>query len=173
MPNITIQPLTIADADELLFISKTTFITAFGHQNNAADMEQYITEAFTQQKMLAELDNRCSAFFFALVNNQTAGYLKLNWDDAQSDGQLGKQGLEIERIYVLAEFQGQHIGKLLVDHAVNFCRQQNKAFVWLGVWTKNQKAIQFYQKNGFNIVGSHPFLLGQDPQTDYLMQKML
>jgi ribosomal protein S18 acetylase RimI-like enzyme len=45
--------------------------------------------------------------------------------------------------------------------------------MWLGVWEYNPRAQRFYEKNGFRIVGSHVFLLGEDPQTDLLMQREL
>jgi ribosomal protein S18 acetylase RimI-like enzyme len=41
--------------------------------------------------------------------------------------------------------------------------------LWLGVWEHNPRAIAFYRKRGFQDVGSHEFLLGQDRQTDRLM----
>ena len=42
--------------------------------------------------------------------------------------------------------------------------------LWLGVWEKNFKAINFYKKNGFKKFGKYNFLLGNDIQTDYLME---
>jgi hemerythrin-like domain-containing protein len=45
--------------------------------------------------------------------------------------------------------------------------------VWLGVWDKNEKAIAFYQKNGFEIVGEHPFVMGNDRQNDFIMKREL
>ena len=45
--------------------------------------------------------------------------------------------------------------------------------VWLGVWEKNARAIAFYAKCGFRDVGSQPFLLGSDLQTDRVMEALL
>ena len=42
--------------------------------------------------------------------------------------------------------------------------------VWLGVWEKNFRAIRFYKKYGFKKFGQHKFLLGNDLQTDYLLE---
>ncbi|ULQ53873.1 GNAT family N-acetyltransferase [Flavihumibacter fluvii] len=52
---------------------------------------------------------------------------------------------------------------------------QGKGFptVCLGVWERNEKAIRFYLKNGFEKLGSPIFLLGNHPQTDWLMGKNL
>ena len=41
--------------------------------------------------------------------------------------------------------------------------------VWLCVWERNPRAIAFYVKCGYHDVGSAPFLLGTDQQTDRVL----
>jgi ribosomal protein S18 acetylase RimI-like enzyme len=49
--------------------------------------------------------------------------------------------------------------------------KQNKvAYIWLGVWEKNERAINFYKKNGFVTFDTHIFKLGNEAQTDYMMK---
>ena len=36
-----------------------------------------------------------------------------------------------------------------------------------------EKAIRFYEKNGFYAIGTHTFIMGEDVQTDYIMRKDL
>ena len=50
-------------------------------------------------------------------------------------------------------------------------KEQEKSSVWLGVWEKNDAALNFYKKLGFEAVGEHVFQLGDDPQRDIIMQK--
>jgi len=45
--------------------------------------------------------------------------------------------------------------------------------IWLGVWEHNHNAVHFYKQWGFEIFGAHPFILGDDKQTDVLMKKQL
>ena len=45
--------------------------------------------------------------------------------------------------------------------------------LWLGVWERNPRAIAFYRKRGFIEVGAHVFRLGDDAQTDLIMQRDL
>lgn len=81
--------------------------------------------------------------------------------------------MEIERIYVAKEFQGKGLGRRLMTYAISAAMQRKKAYVWLGVWEKNEKALAFYRKNGFYQIGTHTFVMGDDPQTDYIMRKDL
>jgi len=107
--------------------------------------------------------------FFAHLN---AGYIKINFNDAQTEYK-DKNALEVERIYVSGEHHGKQIGKQLLDFAINTARSKQFAYVWLGVWEHNGKAIGFYKHHGFEPCGSHDFMLGDDKQTDLLMKKML
>ena len=167
---IIIQKATLADADTLLNLSKKTFFDFFGHLNDRANMEAYAATAFTPQKIQAEITNPDSHFYFAMLNNQIAGYLKINFGSAQTELH-NTPSLEVERIYVLAEHHGKKIGHLLLNFAIQTAKDNALDYVWLGVWEHNHKAISFYEKHGFKTFGSHPFMLGGDKQTDLLMKK--
>jgi len=95
--------------------------------------------------------------------------MKLNTGEAQKENQ-NDNALEIERIYVLQEFQGKKVGQLLYLHAIKVAEGLSADYVWLGVWEKNFRAIAFYKKNGFVAFDQHVFILGDDRQIDILMK---
>jgi len=169
---ITLKKVEPAEVHTLLTISREMFFTAFAHLNNSNDMEAYAAKAFTIEKLSNELNNPDSHFYFALINEQIAGYLKLNTNEAQTEFK-DQQGLEIERIYVDAKFQNQQIGKQLMQFAIEKATEQHCQYIWLGVWDANQNAIRFYERHGFQIFSSHQFMLGNDKQTDLLMKRPL
>jgi len=154
---IILKKVEIADADILLSYSKKTFYEFFAHLNDPANMEVYSAVAFAPQK---------------IFEDKIAGYLKVNFNNAQTEFK-DKNALEIERIYVSGEFHGKHIGKQLLNFAVETAINKHFDYVWLGVWEHNYKAIGFYEHNGFETFSSHEFMLGDDEQTDLLMRKIL
>jgi GNAT superfamily N-acetyltransferase len=79
-------------------------------------MKTYLEESFSMIKLKAELEDNNSEFYFAELNNNIIGYLKLNWGKSQTEIQDGNT-LEIERIYVLKHFYGKNIGQLLFQKA--------------------------------------------------------
>jgi len=160
----------MTDIDLLQNISQQTFIEAFSEANTAANMAKYMAEKFSKETLLAELSNQGSEFYFAQLDNKIIGYLKINSQQAQTELQH-EHALEIERIYVLQEFQGKKVGQLLYKKALDIARLKNVRFIWLGVWEKNPRAISFYNKNGFVAFDKHIFRLGDDEQTDILMKK--
>jgi ribosomal protein S18 acetylase RimI-like enzyme len=84
-----------------------------------------------------------------------------------------EKAIEIERIYVLKEFHGKKIGQIVYDWAHTIALQKNANYIWLGVWEKNERAIRFYEKNGFVLFDQHIFKLGEEKQIDFMMKKKL
>lgn len=172
MENIAVQKVTLDDVETLQIIGKQTFFETFSSGNTTENMTKYLDEGFSTEKLITELKDKNSIFYFATVNKEVVGYLKLNIGQSQTELQDDK-ALEIERIYVLKSYHGKKIGQLLYEKAIQVAEQKNVAYVWLGVWEENSRAIRFYQKNGFVQFDKHIFKLGDDEQTDIMMKKEL
>jgi hypothetical protein len=169
---VSIRKVGIDNLDVLLPLIKTTFFVAFEHLNNPEDFKTYTDKAFAQEQILSELQNPDSEYYFAVYEDEPAGFIKLNYGPAQSDVK-DEKSLEVERIYVLQEHQSKKIGKLLMDFAEKRAKIKSLKYIWLGVWEHNHRAQNFYQRNGFEKFGSHEFVIGADVQTDFLMRKMI
>ncbi len=165
-----ITPLTISDLPILRDIARDTFTETFSEANKAEDMDRYLAENFSEDQLARELSNPNSFFYVAEVNGHVVGYLKLNTAHAQTEPQAA-DALEIERIYVLSNYHGNGVGQALYHHAMSVAEDRKASYVWLGVWEHNHRALRFYEKNGFTAFGTHIFQLGNDQQTDILMQK--
>jgi diamine N-acetyltransferase len=169
MENIIIKEAIPDDIFRLQKIGRQTFSETFSDANTEENMEKYLEKGFSSEKLTAELNNPHSHFYFAEINNIIVGYLKVNLGPSQTELK-DKKALEIERIYVLKEFQGKKAGQLLYEKAIQIALQANAEYVWLGVWEENQRAINFYRKNGFTEFDRHIFKLGDDEQTDIMMK---
>lgn len=155
--------------DVVMDISKRTFIEAFEKDNDPLDFKNYIHTAFSRETLRWELSNANTRFYLVSQDETVVGYFKINVGDAQTDVKLG-HSMELERIYVLATHQGLGLGGILLARVKEMALQQDKTLLWLGVWEKNQRAIQFYQRQGFRKFGTHPYYIGSDKQTDWLMR---
>jgi ribosomal protein S18 acetylase RimI-like enzyme len=172
MTNISIISVSTQEVSQLQMIARSTFYETFAAMNTPENMRQYLEKDLSIEKLTAELNNPESQTFFAQRDDEIIGYLKLNVGAAQTE-KVAPGGLEIQRIYVKKEYQGVSVGADLLNFAIDLSVGQGRNYVWLGVWEKNQRAIRFYEKNGFMPFGSHVFHLGEDAQTDILMRKLL
>ncbi len=169
MSHIQVLPVTIAELQILIRISRSIFYTTFHALNTPENMKEYMDRAFNPQQLLSELNHPMSEFYFVKVDHQVAGYLKINREDAQSDV-YDTNSLEIERIYVDQHFQGKGLGAKLLEKAIERARYFQVRYIWLGVWEKNPAAQRFYERHGFRQFGSHGFRMGDEMQTDLLMK---
>ena len=158
-------------ADEIEYlqlISRRTFYETFWMSNSHQDMIDYLENSLSLEALSRELENPNSEFYFLFLDAESAtdfepaAYLKLNF-----------LNVELERIYVLSKFQCKGIGRYLLDFSIQLALSRRAPILWLGVWERNYNAIDFYKQNNFQEFGKHTFRLGQDLQTDILMQKIL
>ena len=172
MENITIQGVTVNDLAQLQKIGRKAFSETFSSGNTEENMNKYLVEGFSKEKLREELNNESSAFYFAVLDEKVIGYLKLNFGSSQTEIQ-DSISLEIERIYVLQEYYGKKVGQVLYEKALQVAEDKKVNYVWLGVWEENPRAIRFYQKNGFVEFDKHIFVMGDEEQTDIMMKKTL
>ncbi|MNE49015.1 Protease synthase and sporulation negative regulatory protein PAI 1 [compost metagenome] len=153
-------------------MGEKTFYETFSDQNTEEDMHNYLKENFSYEQIESEMKNGESKFYIAENNGEVAAYMKINFDKAQTE--IGhKNTLEVQRIYALKEYQGKHIGKRLIEKAIELGKENNINYIWLGVWEHNLSAIKFYKKQGFEKFDTHVFRLGDDEQIDNLMKLVL
>ncbi|QCT75513.1 GNAT family N-acetyltransferase [Macrococcoides canis] len=167
-----IRACTVEDKSALMEIAYQTFDETFRADNKKENIDEYLKNAFTDEKVLAELHNPDSFFYFIYYEDTLAGYLKLNINEAQTESFEG-ENLEIERIYILKQFQKKGLGKQLYDKALEVARHLSCERIWLGVWEKNSNAIAFYEQLGFNKIDQHSFYMGDEQQIDYIMMKSI
>lgn len=172
MNDLSIKKVTINDLDSLQKISQQTFIETFAADNTEENMKKYLSESFSADNLTAEINNNDTAFYFATCADTIVGYLKINFGSTQTELQ-DKNAMEIERIYVLKDWHGKMVGQVLYNKAIDAAKEKRCSYVWLGVWEKNLRAIQFYKKNGFEAFDKHLFILGDDEQTDIMMKLSL
>jgi len=169
MYKANIERIDINDLQDLKKISEQTFVDTYAIYNTEENMKAHLQEAYNTEQLTSEIHSQNCEYYFAKINGEIAGYIKLNLGTEQTDIK-DDASIEIERIYVLKNYQGNRIGQQFVDFILNRARALNLKYIWLGVWEKNDKAMEFYTKVGFQQFDTHHFKLGDDLQTDYLMR---
>lgn len=167
--NLSYRICALEDLQVLVDISRITFVVAFEKHNNPKDFKTYMNSAFSTEQLIKELLDVNTRFYLVYNGEDLVGYFKLNLNEAQTEP-FGNTSFEIERIYVLEEFQGQQIGKQMLFKIIKMAKQEQMSFVWLGVWEMNTSAIRFYERYGFVKFDTHPYYIGNDKQTDWLMR---
>jgi diamine N-acetyltransferase len=172
MDRINVKIATEADAETVADISKSTFYHTFHADNTEQDMQLFIQENFALSIVRNELRDLANTFLLAYAGAELVGYAKLTEKNCP-EGIDCKKSVEIARIYSTAGKVGVGVGRALMNECLALAKRNNKQIIWLGVWERNERAINFYKKWGFEKFGEHTFMLGNDAQNDWLMKKVL
>jgi ribosomal protein S18 acetylase RimI-like enzyme len=169
---VTIRFATIDDAELIAELSRQTFYETFAASNTKADMDKFMNETFSKETLMKEVGTGENIFLLAYDGEEAVGYVKMREGEVRPEFS-NKPSIEIARIYAIHSSIGKGVGKILMQKCIDIALENKKEIIWLGVWEKNDRAITFYQKFGFEKFATHDFVLGNDVQTDWLMKKGL
>ena len=154
-------------------LGSKTFYDTWRPVNTEEDMQKYIKDAFNPLKIKMDIEaSGINTFMLAFFGKDAIGYVKLRCDRFYEEFK-NEKALELERIYVVKEWQDKKAGKALMDQSLQFAKDNNYLWIWLGVNVDNIKAIDFYKRYDFTVFGEKSFKLGEAVDTDFLMKKKL
>lgn len=170
--DIRIRNALPQDSEMLAKLGEKTFTDSFARDNTPQNMAAYLAGAFGPGKQAKELDDPNSRYLIAESDAAVVGYARLQFGPAY-EVVGGDRPAELARLYATKAWIGRGVGKSLMEACLETARKAGCDRIWLGVWENNRKAIAFYEGWGFVKVGEKVFQLGDDPQTDWLMEKHL
>lgn len=159
----------IQDVKQLASIAKEAFLTAHGHSASKEDITSYVTTNFSESNFTKELSNPDNHYYLIYHHNKLAGYSKITLNTSNKN--ITTENLTyMSRLYLLKEFYGLQLGKKLFNFNIDFSKKHKQKGIWLAVWIENQRAIEFYKKRGFKIVGKYDFrITANHTNPNYIM----
>jgi diamine N-acetyltransferase len=158
----------IDDAARLAEFAARTFADTFGAENTPEDMAAHLAASYGPDRQRAEIVDPEIVTLLADDASQLAGYAQVRRNPAPVTPPI-EDAVELWRFYVDRPWHGRGVAAPLMAAARDAATTLGAQRVWLSVWERNPRAIGFYTKCGFRIVGSKDFWVGSDRQTDYVM----
>ena len=168
MQAIEIRKASVDDAQMLAVLGSRAFYEAFGQYNDPADMQAYLDLAFNPDNIRTQLDDNTNTFLIAYFQKEPAGYAKLKRHSSVPELE-GEKVIQLERIYALQDFLDRKVGKTLMESCIQISRKEGYQKMWLSVWQENKRAIAFYEKWGFKVIGLKQFIIGKEVNDDFVM----
>ena len=151
------------DAAALAELARRTFADTFAAENRPEDISAYLAKTYGETQQRREIEDPDTVTLLVHDRETLVAFAQLR----RSSSRYGE--VELARFYVHREHHGRGIAQALMSASIDAARELSGATLWLGVWEHNPRAIRFYEKCGFRDVGSQPFVLGSDLQTDRVM----
>jgi ribosomal-protein-alanine N-acetyltransferase len=142
------RPLSASDLDAMVRVERDAHIEPWSREQLAESLHgRYFSGALWQQQQLL-------GFFIA---------------DAVIDDST------LMNICIAPAWQGQGLGRRLLEHWLEECRQRRLAMAWLEVRVSNQAALRLYRTSGFAKTGRRKdyYRAGEGREDAIVMQKPL
>lgn len=122
------------------------------------DKENYniLTKEYRNQyfnKIKEEEKKTEGIMYLYIENNKCIGLISgciYNEEISNYEFKCPKRG-SVNELVVKKEYQNKGIGKLLLNHLEKYLKEKDCKKIMIGVFAYNEKAINFYNKNGYHI----------------------
>ncbi|KGK29344.1 N-acetyltransferase [Cellulophaga sp. E6(2014)] len=151
---------TVAHSKLISEIGKKAFLHAHGKSAPKEDIAAFLNNYYTEEALFNDLSSANNLYYIIYSEAQAVGFSKIILNEA-SEHVMEKNITKLDRIYLLPEYHGKNLGASLFNHTMELSKKQGQLGIWLYVWTENEKALRFYKKSGFQIVGSHDYQISE------------
>jgi len=162
MQTIEIRLANISDAEYIAILGRVTFQETFGHYfRDKNDLLEYYNRTFSVEKIRSSLKKPDNVFWISLVDGLPVGYAKLKLN-SPTDFSSSTNICQLQKIYVLKDFLSMKIGLELQNNLLATASEKGFEKIWLSVLGSNERAINFYNRSGFEKIGDHDFQIGKE-----------
>lgn len=148
------------DFQLLCDIGKKSFIESHGDSASETDINEYANANYNSGKFTEELSYTKNIYHIIYHNEHPAGYSKIIFNSFHKNISMGNV-TKLDRLYLLKEFYNLKLGLELFEFNIELSKQNNQAGMWLFVWKENQRAVNFYKRTGFKIIGDYDFKISE------------
>jgi diamine N-acetyltransferase len=153
---ISIVKATPNDDKTIVEIGKVSVEEAHRGSCSAKDLNEFLEKNYNKETIRQELSDESNIYHIIYFNGQPAGFSKIILNYEHPNIQQ-KNVTKLDRIYLLSNFFNLKLGFELLKFNIDLAKSNNQSGIWLFTWVENKRAIDFYIKAGFTIIGSHNF----------------
>ena len=159
------------DAAPLAELAAKIFFDTFAASTPPDDMAAFLASAYSEERQGREIGDP-SIITLVADDGGLIAYAQVQRGEVPPCVS-GPDPVELMRFYVEKTHHGRGVAHRLMAEVESVARGLNAQTIWLGVWERNDRALAFYRKYGFREVGSKPFAVGRDVQTDLILERRI
>jgi ribosomal protein S18 acetylase RimI-like enzyme len=174
---VTIRSAVPDDAAALAAVAAVTFPLACPPHTTQAAIADFIARHLSRTSFEGYLADPERFLAVAEIEGEPVGYTMVVFGEPHDPDVAAaitvRPSAEVSKLYVLPAQHGAGAASALMAAAIEAARVRGAVGVWLGVNQENARANRFYEKSGFDLVGSKRFLVGERWEDDFVREKLL
>jgi len=153
---LQILKANIDHSDLIIELGRQTFIESHGHSASIEDITCFNNKTYNKEILQKEFQDPNIQYHIIYYRGKAAGFSKI--ESYASNKYIKDIDVsKLDRIYLLTEFYHLGLGSKLLEYNIKLSKKEIQKGIWLAVWTENARAIKFYCKMGFKILGAHSY----------------
>lgn len=166
-----------ADVPELAVVAAATFVLACPPGTQPASISSFIAAHLSPQSFARYLADPARDIRVVVRNGDIVGYTMLVFGEPGAADVAAaltiRPTVELSKVYLLSDHHGAGLAAVLMTATLDAARARGASGVWLGVNDQNFRALRFYEKSGFAVVGAKTFQVGDQVYNDHVMERAL
>lgn len=163
---MNVREIEVRDCENLTALSIYVWLDTYAKDGVREEISKFVLSTFTKQNFKEVVTSSAKRGFVVTLSKHIIGTAIVNLDSHYD--QDVKYGYEIETLYVHPGFQRRGVGALLLGNLRDSVGEKS----WLTTWVHNYGAINFYKKNGYNIVGEVEFKLMSESHMNHVFSNV-
>lgn len=167
-PDVSFREADIADAAPLSVLGQAAFLETYAETVDGGDIVAHCLTAHSAAAYATLLATPGVRAWIAefVATGAPIGFVVL----MPATLPFAARGdFEISRLYVLSRFHGRRLGRELLRRAADASLAAGAERLLLGVYSRNPRAIEFYERSGFVRLGTYRFEMRSRGYDDFVM----
>jgi ribosomal protein S18 acetylase RimI-like enzyme len=160
-----------ADVIKLSVLYKQVYIKTYGVEGVSDEFANFITVQFSPERLADTITNGPSAILVAEYAGNLVGVAEIEFGKKSHAGNV--TGAELNKLYILDWFCGRGIGQRLLEEVENLVKTTGETLLWLWVLETNERAISFYRRSDFTVIGDASFKMEANTYNNRVMVKKI
>lgn len=149
---LVIRKAEINDLENITVLKQQVWIATYAVEGLRKEFSNYVLSEFTLDKVRETILHKNKLLLVAQIENHIIGCIEIDFG-SQCPISLEQNQPEIAVLYIFERYTRIGIGTELLIEALSKLKKMNFKAAWLTAYHKNERAIEFYKRNDFKIIG--------------------
>ena len=154
--DINIRRADESDSQVITHIGRIAVEEAHRSSCSKEDIQQFLNATYNEKAITSELNDPLNIYHVISYKEQIAGFSKIILN-ASHPNISSENVTKLDRIYLLNDYYDLKLGYQLLNHNISLSKENGQCGMWLFTWVGNTRAVNFYKKTGFDVIGDHKF----------------
>ncbi len=167
----TIRRARLSDALCLSVLATQVFLDTYATDGIHESIANEVLKSFSNEAVSELLEVGNTVLLVAETNPQLIGFVQLTLA-ASNDLVPSERAAQLDRLYIQERFSRQGVGSALLREAEALASQV-ASDLWLTCWSRNQRALRFYEKHAYLDLGTSIFRMEGEEHENRVLSKRL